>query len=89
MPQDSGAVRERDLVLPADEQGISDANVIYRHVTAGGLNELDKIARFILAVASWVVPAVSRPSAPALFTFEDAPKTLIWVSRSMKPNDRF
>jgi|GEM_PF-4802707 len=51
MPQDSGAVRERDLVLPADEQGISDANVIYRHVTAGGLNELDKIARFILAVA--------------------------------------
>jgi|EndMetStandDraft_8_1072994.scaffolds.fasta_scaffold180164_2 hypothetical protein len=46
---------------------------------SGGVISPPHPKRFILAVASWVVPAVSRPSAPALFTFEDAPKTLIWV----------
>jgi len=35
--------------------------------------------RITLAVAGWIVPEVSHPSPPALFTAEDAPKTLIWV----------
>jgi hypothetical protein len=35
--------------------------------------------RFIFAVAGWIVPEVARPSAPALFTHEDVPKSLIWV----------
>jgi Peptidase A4 family len=35
--------------------------------------------RITLAVAGWIVPDVSRPSTPALFTQEDAPKTLVWV----------
>ena len=35
--------------------------------------------RMTFAVAGWIVPKVSHPYPPALFTHEDAPKTLIWV----------
>src|ERR1700730_15337850 len=35
--------------------------------------------RRTVAVAQWIVPEVSHPSPPALFTEEDAPKTLVWV----------
>lgn len=35
--------------------------------------------RMTIAVAGWIVPEVSHPSLPALFTEEDAPKTLVWV----------
>jgi hypothetical protein len=35
--------------------------------------------RITLAVAGWIVPEVSHPPLPALFTQADAPKTLIWV----------
>jgi Peptidase A4 family len=35
--------------------------------------------RFVLVVAGWTVPEVSRPSASALFTDSDHPKALIWV----------
>jgi hypothetical protein len=35
--------------------------------------------RIVSAVASWIVPKVNRPSAPALFTHSDDPKSLIWV----------
>jgi hypothetical protein len=35
--------------------------------------------RFVFAAASWIAPAVTRPSAPALFTHADDPKSLIWV----------
>jgi hypothetical protein len=35
--------------------------------------------RMTTAVAGWIVPEVSHPSVPALFTQEDAPKTLVWV----------
>lgn len=35
--------------------------------------------RMTMAVAGWTVPEVSHPSPPALFTEDDAPKTLIWV----------
>jgi hypothetical protein len=35
--------------------------------------------RIVFAGASWIAPRVSRPSAPALFTHSDDPKSLIWV----------
>ncbi|MHB8269665.1 G1 family glutamic endopeptidase [Bradyrhizobium sp.] len=35
--------------------------------------------RITLAVAGWIVPKVSHPSTPALFTDKDEPKTLVWV----------
>ncbi|MGY3586971.1 G1 family glutamic endopeptidase [Bradyrhizobium sp. USDA 4350] len=35
--------------------------------------------RITLAVAGWIAPEVCHPSTPALFTQEDAPKTLVWV----------
>jgi hypothetical protein len=35
--------------------------------------------RMTIAVAGWTVPEVTHPFPPALFTEEDAPKTLVWV----------
>jgi hypothetical protein len=35
--------------------------------------------RFVFAAAGWIAPEVARPSAPALFTHSDDPKSLIWV----------
>jgi Peptidase A4 family len=35
--------------------------------------------RFVIASAGWIAPKVTRPSAPALFTHSDDPKSLIWV----------
>jgi hypothetical protein len=35
--------------------------------------------RFIFAAAGWTVPEVALPSAPALFTYKNEPKSLIWV----------
>jgi hypothetical protein len=35
--------------------------------------------RIVLAVAGWTAPNVSRPSADALFTEANVPKSLVWV----------
>jgi hypothetical protein len=35
--------------------------------------------RIVFAAASWIAPKVRRPSAPALFTHSDDPKSSVWV----------
>lgn len=50
MPQDAGSVQEKDLVLPPGERSPSSSNVIYTRLTAAGLSELDKVARYVLAI---------------------------------------
>jgi hypothetical protein len=35
--------------------------------------------RFVLATAGWLAPKVSRPSAEALFTAKNLPRSLVWV----------
>jgi hypothetical protein len=35
--------------------------------------------RMVFAAAGWIAPKVKRPSAPALFTHSDDPKSLVWV----------
>lgn len=46
---------------------------------SGGVVSPPSPKRMVLAVAGWTVPKVSYAAAPALFTHEDAPKTLVWV----------
>jgi hypothetical protein len=46
---------------------------------SGAVISPPKPKRFVFAVAGWIAPEVTRPSAPALFTHSDDPKLLIWV----------
>lgn len=51
MPRDAGSQQESSMDLPPDERSPSSSNVIYTRLTANELNDLDLIARQILAVA--------------------------------------
>lgn len=52
MPKNAGSMQEKDIEgLAPNERSPSTTNVIYTHLVAGELNELDKVARYILAVA--------------------------------------
>lgn len=46
---------------------------------SGGLVSAPLSKRIVFAAGGWIAPSVSLPSAPALFTDSDDPKSLVWV----------
>jgi Peptidase A4 family len=46
---------------------------------SGALLSPPRPRRFVLATAGWIAPKVSAPSAEALFTDSNVPKSLVWV----------
>jgi hypothetical protein len=68
---------DRDIGPPVQTQ--PPANLESSLNWSGALVSPPQPKRITLAVAGWIVPEVSHPSPPALFTQADVPRTLIWV----------
>jgi len=65
MPRDAGSQQESSMGRPLDERSPSSSNVIYTRLRADELNDLDLIARQILAVAfSTLYPGKAQVASP-------------------------